>query len=89
MKTLDSRCRLGQLNNSSRNLKLAGVISRLVKKHPSGCKVTLLHLCNGGSPCFKVLCLGEQSLLGLLAAKLGADQVSLSVTELLLFRPFG
>lgn len=55
-----SRCRLGQLNNSSRNLKLAGVISRLVKKHPSGCKV---------------LCLGEQSLLGLLAAKLGADQV--------------
>eukprot|EP00090_Calanus_glacialis_P010298 TRINITY_DN18678_c0_g1_i1.p1 TRINITY_DN18678_c0_g1~~TRINITY_DN18678_c0_g1_i1.p1 ORF type:complete len:702 (-),score=219.83 TRINITY_DN18678_c0_g1_i1:21-2126(-) len=54
-----SRTRLGQLNNETRNSKYATVLSKIVSANPDG----------------TILCLSEQSVLALMAAKLGATKV--------------
>ena len=54
-----SRTRLGQINNQARNTKYAGVLAKIVSDNPDG----------------TILCLSEQSVLGLMAAKLGATKV--------------
>ena len=64
------RSRLGQINCSSRNALYAAALSRLITKQKKE-----------GYKSFTILCLGEQSLLGLMAAKLGADKVIISCEE--------
>jgi len=54
-----SRTRLGQINNQDRNEKFAAVLAKIVSANPDG----------------TVLCLSEQSVLALMAAKLGATKV--------------
>jgi len=54
-----SRTRLGQINNQSRNTKYARVLAKIVSENSDGA----------------ILCLSEQSVLGLMAAKLGASKV--------------
>jgi len=54
-----SRTRLGQINNVDRNSKYASVLTKLVSSNPDG----------------TILCLSEQSVLALMAAKLGASKV--------------
>merc|ERR1719481_2495897 len=54
-----SRTRLGQINNQIRNSKYAKVLAKIVSENSDGA----------------ILCLSEQSVLGLMAAKLGASKV--------------
>jgi len=54
-----SRTRLGQINNQDRSSKYAGVLEKIVSDNPDQ----------------TILCLSDQSLLGLMAAKLGATKV--------------
>lgn len=66
-----SRTRLGQLNDWSRNLTLVTALRKAILQSPSP------PIC---------LCLSDQSLLPLLAAKLGAGKVSASVFVLVWVR---
>jgi len=71
-----SRSRLGQVNCASRNSLYAAALSRLIRKQ----KQAVSSQSEEGKSC-TVLCLGEQSLLGLLAAKLGVDKVIICCEE--------
>jgi len=75
-----SRSRLGQVNCASRNSLYAAALSRLIRKQKQAVASKSDSGEEEGKSC-TVLCLGEQSLLGLLAAKLGADKVIISCEE--------
>jgi len=69
-----SRSRLGQINCASRNSLFASALSKTIRKHRKIIDMDQRDNCT-------ILCLGEQSLLGLMAAKLGADKVIICCEE--------
>merc|ERR1712012_1276902 len=69
-----SRSRLGQINCASRNSLFASALSKTIRKHRKIIDTDQRDYCT-------ILCLGEQSLLGLMAAKLGADKVIICCEE--------
>jgi len=75
-----SRSRLGQVNCASRNSLYAAALSRLIRKQKQEVASKRGSDSKGEKSC-TVLCLGEQSLLGLMAAMLGADKVIICCEE--------
>ena len=72
--TKDCRSRLGQINCTFRNSLFASALSKTIRKHR---KI----IDTDQRDYYTILCLGEQSLLGLMAAKLGADKVIICCEE--------